>query len=195
MAFEMIDGDEGLSSGPARSPCRWSIRPSTRRSGPGRQAAATASMSPQGASPPPPAPAGSDGRDASTCARAAISGTTPPYAACSAIWLKHGVRGENPLRPPFASASTTAAAVSSQVAFDAEHAARLACIPDLPRFAVSKNMPKCVQSLTTSVGDSFPYSRAPEQKENRKCTNLEFRFDRPAENRDARQPPRAGASP
>src|SRR5258708_18101611 len=49
----------------------------------------------------------------STCARAAISGTTPPYAACSAIWLTTSFDRLSP--PPCGLNRTTAAAVSSQV--------------------------------------------------------------------------------
>src|SRR6185312_9440246 len=49
----------------------------------------------------------------STCARAAISGTTPPKAACSLTWLSTIL--ERILPRPSPERSTTAAAVSSQV--------------------------------------------------------------------------------
>jgi SMC interacting uncharacterized protein involved in chromosome segregation len=51
---------------------------------------------------------------ASTWARAAISGTTPPKAACSAIWLSTMLERIAP-RPLSSSRNTTAAAVSSQL--------------------------------------------------------------------------------
>src|SRR5579884_3543316 len=49
----------------------------------------------------------------STCARAAISGTTPPNAACASNWLDTTLDRMRPL--PSSWRSTTAAAVSSQV--------------------------------------------------------------------------------
>jgi hypothetical protein len=50
---------------------------------------------------------------ASTWARAAISGTTPPYGACLAIWLS--TTEEATSTPPSPPTRTTAAAVSSQL--------------------------------------------------------------------------------
>ena len=53
------------------------------------------------------------GSISSTCARAAISGTTPPNGACCATWL--ATTDERTTARPPASSPTTAAAVSSQL--------------------------------------------------------------------------------
>jgi hypothetical protein len=99
MAFEMVDGDEGLCRWPRQSPCRSSaptISPPIR---PGPAVAAIASIS-ESVTPhlhrgrPHDRPS-----SASTWARAAISGTTPPKAACSVDLAEHDIRRGSP-NPP-----------------------------------------------------------------------------------------------
>ena len=93
---------------PARAPSRRSRRRAVSRRAPGRRSRATASMR-SSSMPASTIACAITGVSISTCARPAISGTTPPKRAWRSTWLD--TTDESTFVPPM----TTAAAVSSQL--------------------------------------------------------------------------------
>ena len=84
MRLEMIDRDQRLLARPARSPWRWSARRSRRRSARARRRR-RCRRGWRSCAPASVIAWAMIRSSASTWARAAISGTTPPKAACSSI--------------------------------------------------------------------------------------------------------------